>query len=225
MAHPKSEQFIEKIEKIGETQAVGKAEPEIRIPPNKERFDALYTQPVEPQPDVRKVVSEKVSLMDEVANMEKRVDRMKVASTEQLLAQVDDAVGKIKELKDKLSAEGVSVKPTWEPTLRNKLTHIDETLKATLNKAGIEYNPPEAVAAPAKTPIERFLGYLENGQSQLDTLGGDVMRLQMNNQSLSPATMLAVQYKVGVVQQQLELFTGMLNKALEGMKTIFNTQI
>jgi len=46
----------------------------------------------------------------------------------------------------------------------------------------------------------------------------------MGNQ-LSPATMLLIQIKVGYIQQEIELFTSMLNKALESTKTIMNVQV
>jgi hypothetical protein len=37
--------------------------------------------------------------------------------------------------------------------------------------------------------------------------------------------MLAMQVKVGFVQQEMEFFTGMLNKALESTKTLMNVQV
>jgi hypothetical protein len=192
--------------------------------PNKEHFDSLYTQGVD-NGEARKIQTSKVSLMDEVSSVGKKVDHMKiVVSPEQLVAQAEEAVGKIRELKEKLNGADVSIKPEWQSTLRHKLSHIDESLKITLNKAGIEYTPPVQDVA-GKTPIHRFLGYLENGQAQLETLGSEVQRMAANNVTISPAAMLAVQYKVGVVQQQLELFTAILNKALESTKTIMNVQV
>ena len=42
---------------------------------------------------------------------------------------------------------------------------------------------------------------------------------------ITPANMLAIQMKMGYVQQQIELFTSLLNKALESTKTIMNVQV
>jgi vacuolar-type H+-ATPase subunit I/STV1 len=227
MAGGNLEQFIEKIEKVGAKSGInpleGASEPEVRVAPNKEHFDSLYTQQTDM--DVRKVDTSRVSIVDEVSNVGKKVDQMKIApSTEQLVAQAEEAVGKIRELKEKLNGADVSIKPEYKSNLRNQLSHMDETIKVTLNKAGVEYHGPVAETS-SKNPIQRFLGYLENGQNQLETLGSEVQKMHATNQTLSPSAMLAVQYKVGIVQQQIEFFTGVLNKALESTKTIMNVQV
>jgi len=231
MAKPSPEQFIEKIEGVEGTRSPNDLssvlqEPETRLAPNKEHFDALYTQPSNPDMAVsatRKVEVERVSLMDEVANVNKQVTSMKIAPPDQLVAQIDDAVGKIRSLRAKLEAPDITIKPEFQTSLRNQLSHIDDTLKVTLNKAGLEYKEPDLAVAP-KNPIERFLGFLENGQKQLENLGSDVSHLQALAE-IKPQDMLAMQYKVNLVQQQLELFTSVLNKSLESTKTVMNVQV
>jgi hypothetical protein len=230
MPTPNPEQFIEKIEAVGSGGGVSSsmsgfvAEPETRVAPNKEHFDSLYTKAAENDVPVRKVPeTERISLMDEISNVNKQVNAMKIAPTDQIVAQIDEAVGRIRTLRTQLEAPGAVVKAEWQSTLRNKLTHIDETLRVTLNRAGLEYREPEIVTAPAN-PIERFLGFLENGQKQLESLGSEVTRIQ-GLPSMSPQEMLGMQYNVNLVQQQLELFTSLLNKALESTKTVMNTQV
>lgn len=231
MAKPNPEQFIEKIEGIeGSRGATDLSsvlqEPETRLAPNKEHFDALYVQASPPEAAVaatRKVEVERISLMDEVANVNQQVTSMKIAPPEHLVAQIDDAVGKIRSLRAKLEAPDAAIKPEFQTSLRNQLSHIDDTLKVTLNKVGLEYKEPEIAVAP-KNPIERFLGFLEHGQNQLESLGSEVSRLQSLS-TLSPQDMIAMQYKVNLVQQQLELFTSLLNKSLESTKTVMNVQV
>lgn len=227
MPTPNPEQIVEKIDEVGGTGSSAfsgfVAEPETRMPPSKEHFDSFYVQEAEPVTNVRKVETERISLMDEISGINKQVNTMKIAPPEQLVAQVDEAVGKIRSLRAKLEAPGAAIKPEWQTTLRNQLTHIDDTLKITLNKAGVEYKVPDVAEAP-KNPIERFLGLLENGQKQMEALGGEVSKFQ-NAASLAPQDMLGMQYKVNLVQQQLELFTSLLNKALESTKTVMNTQV
>lgn len=231
MVKPNPEQFIEKIEGIeGNRGATDLSsilqESETRLAPNKEHFDALYAQAPSPETSVsatRKVDVERISLMDEVASVNKQVTSMKIASPDQLVAQVDEAVDKIRSLRAKLEAPNITIKPEFQTSLRNQLSHIDDTLKVTLNKAGLEYKEPEVVVAP-KNPIERFLGFLENGQNQLQNLGSEISQFKALP-SINPQDMIALQYKVNLVQQQIELFTSLLNKSLESTKTVMNVQV
>jgi hypothetical protein len=73
--------------------------------------------------------------------------------------------------------------------------------------------------------MERFLGLLTHSQAQLGNLAGDIKGITTMDKELSPATMLLLQVKVGYIQQEIELFTSMLNKALESTKTIMNVQV
>jgi hypothetical protein len=118
----------------------------------------------------------------------------------------------------------LELKGSVQNLLRNKLSHIDENLKIALHRAGVEYVPPQKVEAP-KNPIERFLGFLTDGQHQLNTLANDVNLMHLNRKEITPASMLAVQIKVGFIQQELEFFAALLNKALESTKTIMNVQV
>ena len=230
MSHPNPAEIIEKIEGVSPGKSVDlgslSSEPEVRLAPNKEHFDALYNTATPPIAQVSPVATtgvERVSLMDEVAGMRKKVDAMKIAPTSVLVAQVEDTVGKIRELRSKLETPDAASKPEWQQSLQDKLSHIDETLKITLKRAGVEYKAPVVAVAP-KTPIERFLGLLENGQNQLEHLGSEIALFQKDTH-IAPQDMIVLQYKVNLIQQQIELFTSMLNKSLESTKTIMNVQV
>jgi len=234
MSQPKPEQLIEKIDKIDALEDRSQVyekyvqEQENRVPPNKESFTGHMTQQAEQFSATRKVESAKVSLTEEVSSLSKQVDRLKGAPKSQLIAKVEKAQDKMRELQHAISDPAFKEKATVgdETKLMHELTHMDESLKVTLNKAGLEYKSSLApIEQVKKNPIETFLGFLENGQKDLNTLGGEVFNFQRNGHAISPADMIAVQYKVNTVQQQVELFTATLNKALETIKSIMNTQV
>lgn len=234
MANANPEQIIEKIEKLEPSGSGSNVfdsymqEQETRVAPNKERFDTLMTQQAEQVAPTRRVESTKVTLAEEVASLSKQVDRLKGAPKSQLIAKVEEAQGKMRDLQHAINDPTFKEKvtPAGDTTLMHQLTHMDESLKITLNKAGLEYKSTlMSVEQVEKNPIERFLGFLENGQKDLDTLGSEVLNFQKNGHTISPADMVAVQYKVNTVQQQVELFTATLNKSLETVKSIMNTQV
>jgi hypothetical protein len=134
-------------------------------------------------------------------------------------------IAQIEEVKNKLSSSSVEIKGSVQTLLRNKLSHIDENLRIALNKAGVEYVTPGTASQNLTNPIERFLGFLTDGQFQLQHLAASLEHMGMSKEQLTPARMLAVQLKVGYIQQELELFTNLLNKALESTKTIMNVQV
>lgn len=75
-------------------------------------------------------------------------------------------------------------------------------------------------------PFSTFFGFITNGEKQLYGIEQELSALGgPEGKSLSPADMLRLQLKMSHVSQQLELFTGMLNKGLESSKTVLNTQI
>ncbi|MCB1113060.1 MAG: hypothetical protein H7A37_01750 [Chlamydiales bacterium] len=218
---------VEKIAKVSkDLKKVEKVEEQMhqRIEPNKERFDhALRTD--KPELAEQKQQPTKASLMDEIRDLNKKVDSVAKANPEELKIKVDDLIAKMEEAKNKLKTPGLELKSSVRQVLSNKLSHMDESLRITLDKAGLEYKPPEALLGPNNSPIERFLGYLTHGQETLGTLGDEVRAWGANEGSMNPAMMLAVQIKVGYMQQEIEFFTSLLNKALESTKTIMNVQV
>lgn len=165
------------------------------------------------------------SLMDEVSKLNKNVSNLSNMNPEGVKAQAKDAIGQIEKIKTQLSQANTDIKPSYQTLLRNRLTHIDDSLKIALNKAGVEYTPPPAVASTDKTnAIHKFLGFLTNSQHQLENLNVAIDQFNVSGK-ITPANMLAIQMKMGYVQQQIELFTSLLNKALESTKTIMNVQV
>lgn len=228
---------IEKIEKISKVTEKGSVD-EIshdnnfaNLEVNKGQFDTLMMQERK-QPKVSaakgidsvETAPRKPSLMEEVTSFNQKVDTAAKSDPKNIAIQANELVAQLDELKTKLSTPNLELKSSVQSLLQGKLSHIDESLKIALNKAGVEYVAPVA-QKNLSTPIERFLGFLTDAQSQLEGLGKDVERMSLVKGQISPADMLAVQVKVGYVQNEIEFFTALINKALESTKTIMNIQV
>lgn len=222
---------ISRIEQVSESLDTKKIDQEIdptqRVSPNKEHFDGLMNLDQQRAPlAVKTVAGEAGSLMDQIRSINHKVDAVSRASPQQLVAQAQEVIKQIESVKSTLGTPDLQLKGSVQSLLKNKLSHIDESLKVALNRAGMEYTPQDMVPkANAASPIERFVGFLTHGQYQLQKLSNDVEMMHQNQTQITPANMLAIQIKVGYIQQELEFFANMLNKALESTKTIMNVQI
>ncbi|MGK5594191.1 MAG: hypothetical protein ACSNEK_02405 [Parachlamydiaceae bacterium] len=230
----------DKVERIEEITESAKSEPADlggeanRAPPDKDQFDALMQAQNQMAVDNEAPVSDKTSLMDEVRTVNQKVSSMGKATSTELVEQAHGVISQIEEVKSKLATPNLEIKGSVQTLLRNKLSHIDDNLKIALNRAGLEYSPPSQDIATTTTasgpntlaaPIERFLGLLTHGQYQLQRLANDIEHMRNTPNNINPADMLAIQLKMGYVQQELELFANLLNKSLESIKTIMNVQV
>lgn len=221
-----------KIEKIGRIDRSTSATESIdhfeKIAPNREYFDYLMTQKTNREEHLVANINvdevKKPSPMEEARRTQARVERADNVSLNELLSQAEKAIEKIDSVKRKLAAPNLELGGSVQNVLRSKLTHIDESLKIALSKVGIDYEPPEKPKGLI-SPIQRFLTMLTHGQHQLEGLTAEVARLQEHKEQLSPASLLAVQLKVGLMSQELEFFSSLLNKTLESTKTLMNVQV
>ncbi|MEC7839984.1 MAG: hypothetical protein VX777_08100 [Chlamydiota bacterium] len=224
-----SEENIESIAKITRKKGPAKVPgihelPVERVAPDKEKFDAalktdtsLQASKVEP--------TKQTSLMDEIRNLNKKVDRASQTDPQKLAVQSQEVIAQIEQIKTQLTDPSLEIKNDYKRILRNKLEHIDGNLKVALDKAGLEYIPPEVLEGADATPTERFLTLLTDGQEKLKTLGGELKNISDSKGTITPANLLMVQIKVNYIQQEIEFFTSVLNKALESTKTIMNVQV
>lgn len=229
------EQFKQDIKAITDVDAAEKGAPfaEVEAPErsplaNQDQFQQVLNDNPGKRSvqDIAMADGTKPSLMEEIGKLNGQVQRMSDVNPADLKKQSADLIAKIETFKTELSAANANVRPAYQTLLRNRLEHIDDSLKIALSKAGVEYTPPEVGATKgAVKPIERFIGLLSNSQYQLENLSTTIDQLQLTDAKLSPASMLAIQIKVGYVQQQIELFTNLLNKSLESIKTIMNVQV
>lgn len=217
----------EKIEKISKITKALQPEKEA-IPANRDHFESLMNQRKAENITTDKVAVEetqKPSLMDEVRDSSRKVESVAKTSVDQLIAQSRETVERINRVKEALGNPNLEIKDSFQNLLKNKLTHIDENLRIALSKAGVEFTAEDKTQPKGLVnPIENYLGMLTQSQDQLLHLG-DHLNAMADRKELSPASMLAIQIKVGYIQQELEFFTSLLNKALESTKTLMNVQV
>ena len=197
-----------------------------RVAPNKDQFDKLMTEKTEKitSHKTEAVTQQHPSLMEEVRKLNRRVDQFTKATPRELVAQADHVISQIDDIKQKLATPNLELKSSTQTLLQNKLSHIDENLRIALSRAGLEYTPkvPEVEKA---NPIDRFLGFLTNGQEQLKYISKEVEYMHLNNKEITPANMLRIQIKMGYITQEIEFFSNVLNQALQSTKTIMNVQV
>jgi len=107
--------------------------------------------------------------------------------------------------------------------LSGGIEHMDRSLReASKLTTGVEVG---SAIDTEKPPLVRYLSYLTESDKRLSTFVSDLSALNLQKTRLTPSMMMAIQIKMGFIQQELEFFTATLNKALESIKTIFNVQI
>lgn len=221
---------IEAIKKVGKSSSKLNVIDKVQGVANRDHFEALMLQKQQQQQatTAQKVEpttnSKKPSLMEQVTDLNRKVDQVKKVQPTDIVAQAQDVISRMSEIKEQLALPNQSIKPAYRNLLQNKLTHINENLRIALSSAGVESVPPPTQAT-SNNPIDRFLGFLTDGQSQLSSIAKEVETMHLNKNNLNAASMLAVQIKVGFIQQELEFFSSVLNKALESTKTIMNVQV
>ena len=107
--------------------------------------------------------------------------------------------------------------------LSGHLEHMDRALRDVSQlTTGVEVG---TMIPKEKSPAVRFLSFLTESDKKLGGIVDEIKGLQSGQQRLTPATLFAVQIKLGFVQTEMEFFTATLNKALESTKTLMNVQI
>ncbi len=217
-------------ESIEAVKGIGKStDKKVVTQPNKGHFDSLMaeestTKPSSLPPAPVEAAS-KPSPMEELRKLNSQVDAIAKASPEQIRAKAQQLIAEIDVINDKFAHQAqTKIAPSYQALMKNRLSHLDDTIKIALSKAGLEYTPP--TTTPGITnPIEKFLGYLSHGQFQLEHLSDAIAQIQAKGTNITPVDMLAIQVKVNQIQQELEFFTNILNKALESTKTLMNVQV
>jgi hypothetical protein len=231
---------IEQVEKLNPSQQVitnvvdGIGE----ITPSKTKFDAALVKADNNWEDMRSKGTSvatleaptKPSPIDEMSSSVRKIQRLEPASTEKVLNQAQEIktnlVAPIEKLDETIKTNpNIKLSPAYEVPLSEKLVHIDSSLKSALGIAGVEVKGAPAPTGSAH-PLEKFLNYLTHGDKQLSSLVSEIQIMSgPEAKSMTPGKLLAVQVKLSFVQQELEFFTNVLNKALESTKTIMNVQV
>lgn len=198
--------------------------------PNKEYFDRLMgqentkVQAQEQNVNTQRFEKKRPSLLDEVAEINQKLERVANYSADDLISEAKDAVSKISDLKNQLAQPELQIRGSVQHLLKTKLSDINDNLKLAFAKVGLDYVDPDQKRA-GPNPVKRFLDLLTHGQSQLESLSGHIQGLSARKEEIGPADLLALQLKVSHIQHELEFFTALLNKSLESTKTLMNVQV
>lgn len=214
---PESEQFD--AEKIGITAI----DPDANQQHNQQK--KKQQQEVEEISDVSSTDSKSAAMMDEMGEIRGQMKSIADVRPEDIKSQATDLISKLESLKQKLATSKGEIKPAYHKVLEHRLNHIDDNLKITLSKVGAEYSPAVESSTRDASPAKRFINMLTDGQHQLDNLHNSMEMLELQGGTLSPASMFMLQIKIGEIQHQIELFTGLLSKAMESVKQVMNVQV
>jgi len=231
---------IEKIENVDTSKKVdlGALEENESLRTSKTKFDEAIakaevnwekTQPKRTELAAADTEAKRPSPIDELSMSPETIQRLEpvseskvVENAEALRGRFTAPIGTIQDTQAK--TPNLKLSPVDEGMLSEKLVHIDATLKSALGIAGVEAKAVPVVAAPTN-PMMKFLNYLTHGDRQLASLVGEIRSADINKEELSPSRLLAIQIKLNFVQQELEFFTSVLNKAIESTKTLLQVQI
>lgn len=169
--------------------------------------------------------------LDAAANMSSAGSSSESSSVgvEEIKKQTNEIVNKLEEAKSQLAQANdanLEIKPSYQKLLRNHLTHIDDNIKIASSKMGVEpTGEVKAVEAKGGSPTERFLNMLTRSQYEMNNLQKTIEAASASGTQMTPGQLLALQIKTNLITHEIELFTNLLNKALESVKTIMNVQV
>lgn len=195
--------------------------------PDAAQFDRVMQKTAIPDVNTaikESVKSDKPGLIEEVSKSHNSTSPYNNLDQQKLVAQAQNTVQNIEKAKETLARTELQLSGPYQRLMRNKLTHIDDNVKIALSKVGVDYKPPSEVT-DLTSPIDRFLGMLSGSQNNLMNMSTYLESMSATRQPMTAANMLAVQLKMSVIQQELELFISLLSKALESVKTIMNIQV
>lgn len=215
-------------------------------PPDRAYFDSLMNKEVGENIAVEKVskdknaLSQNHSFIDEVSQLNGRIETSGFSSQDigskirNIREKTQDSIETIGNVRQKLNSPEVRLRNSFQSPLRNKLLAVRENLEVVSKTAGIrDLRRMEALDLAAEgfenpldklpKPMRKFFNLLTEGQIQLEEL--DRHLSFMGSKELSPTELLTIQVKMGHISHELELFSSLLNKAIESTKTIMNVQV
>lgn len=141
-----------------------------------------------------------------------------------LTNQVQGAQNSLNDIHTSLNDPNLKLKKSQQYLLRNKMEDANTHLQSVNTKLGA--NAPGSTNVPANSgPIEKFLGYVTDGQNQLESAQNKLGELQSSGQTMKPADMLLVQVKLAQAQQELNYSSIMLSSVVSGIKQFMNIQV
>lgn len=140
-----------------------------------------------------------------------------------LLAQANVAQDSLGTVEQQLNTPNLRFKRSQAHLLKNKLTDAQTYTRAVAAKLGVE-TPPKQLP-PGSGVLERFLGYVGDGQDQMAAVQNKLQDMASSNQQLNAADMMLIQAKMNIAQQEIEFSSTLLSKVVSSITTIMGIQL
>ena len=141
-----------------------------------------------------------------------------------ILNQIDNTQNRINEIKNNLNTPNLKFKHSQQRLLDNKLSSAKQHLQDASKTLGAPI-PEEQQVPPGSSPVAKFLGYLTDGQNQMNSAKSELASLGTQKNTLTPAKFMLIQVKVAQAQQELEYSSVLLSKVIDSIKQMINIQI
>ena len=141
-----------------------------------------------------------------------------------LLAQVTNAHSTINDLRENMSYPNLKLKASQKYLLKNKLTDANTNLRAANAKLGAQV-PAEPEHTKFSGPLGKFLAFITDGQTQLQSAQRQLESLKEKGTNMTPGDFLLVQVKMSKASQELEYSSVLLSNAVQGFKTLMQVQL
>lgn len=146
-----------------------------------------------------------------------------IATIQNQLVHAQTTLG---DLNNMLSTPRLKIKPSTKYLLGSKLSEATQQLRTVNAKMGGNVEEEEGQQLPSGSgPLQKFLSYINTGQSSLAAARQKIQDLSTRADSLNPAELLLVQIKLNKAQQLLDYSSVLLSKAVDDMKMLFNVQL
>lgn len=141
-----------------------------------------------------------------------------------LVSQTKMAHTSLGDISAQLSTPNLKLKQSQKLLLRNKLTEANTHLRSASATMGAEV-PKEKIVPPGAGPVQKFLGYVSDGQTMMDSAIQQLASLKDKQGTLTPGDFLLIQLKLNKAQQEIEYSSVLLSKVIDDMKTLMNIQL
>ncbi len=148
---------------------------------------------------------------------------MPTASYDTLIAQTANAQMTLGGIQNQLAYPKLKVNEAHRRLLDNKLQDTNSLLRSASSKMGADVVPETATTAQGA--IEKFVGMVTDGQSQLVAAKRQLQNLKDKGDQINPGDMLLIQLKLNKAQQLLEFSSVVLSKAVDSFKMLMQIQI
>lgn len=141
-----------------------------------------------------------------------------------LRTQVVNAQSTLGDVNSYLTNKDLKLKQSSKYLLKNKLQDANTHIHTAANRLGAQV-PEETEISSGGGPIERFIGYVTNGQNMLHSAKQRLSDMKAQGDNMKPADFLLIQVQLNLAQQSLEYSSVVLSKAMDNIKQMMNIQL